>query len=81
MAIPSFVLSLCEKYGARSLFANIEYEVDELRRDLELCHLASSQGVPVKLFHNKCVIEPGVIVTKQKKAYAVRLTPSPKFPS
>ena len=69
--IPSSVLSFCEKYGARYLFANIEYEVDELRRDLDLCRLAGSQGVHINLSHNKCLIEPGVIVTKQKKTYAV----------
>ncbi|KAF8165237.1 FAD binding domain of DNA photolyase-domain-containing protein [Crassisporium funariophilum] len=70
-AIPLFVLSLCEEYGATSLFANIEYEVDELRRDIEICKLATPKGFQVNLFHNKCVLEPGIIVTKQNKPYTV----------
>ena len=69
--MPSSVLSFCETYGAKSLFGNIEYEVDELRRDIELCRLAAPKGVQANFFHNKCVVEPGVIVTKQKKSYAV----------
>jgi len=69
--IPSYVLSLCDKYGAHALFANIEYEVDELRRDLEICKLALLCGIQVNLLHNKCVIEPGLVVTKQHKAYSV----------
>ncbi|KAF9534204.1 DNA photolyase, FAD-binding/Cryptochrome [Crepidotus variabilis] len=69
--IPSFVLGWCETYGARALFANIEYEVDELRRDIQTCKLAIPKGIQVNLFHNKCVIEPGVLFTKQGKAYAV----------
>lgn len=69
--VPSSVLSFCETYGATSLFGNIEYEVDELRRDIEICRLAVSKGVQTNFFHNKCVVEPGVIVTKQKKPYAV----------
>lgn len=69
--VPSSVLSFCETYGATSLFGNMEYEVDELRRDIEICMLAVSKGIQTNLFHNKCVVEPGVIITKQKKHYAV----------
>ncbi|CAA7259870.1 unnamed protein product [Cyclocybe aegerita] len=69
--IPYCALSFCEKYDATTLFANIEYEVDELRRDLEICKLAATKGIQANFFHNKCVIEPGIIVTKQDKAYAV----------
>lgn len=69
--MPSSVLSFCEAYGATSLFGNIEYEVDELRRDIEICRLAILEGVQTNFFHNKCVVEPGVIVTKQKKPYVV----------
>ena len=70
--IPSFVLSFCEDYGARSLFANIEYEVDEIRRDTELRELAISQGVQINLSHNKCLYEPVIFLCAG--AHAVRLT-------
>ena len=51
--MPSSVLSFCETYGATSLFGNIEYEVDELRRDIEICMLAVSKGIQTNLFHDR----------------------------
>lgn len=70
-AIPEFVLSFCEEHGTKALFANMEYEVDELRRDIQTCKLAIPKAIRVEFLHDKCIIEPGAIVTKQEKAYAV----------
>jgi deoxyribodipyrimidine photo-lyase len=53
------------------LYANIEYEVDELRRDIQFCELAKAKGVCATFVHNKCIIEPGVVVGKAGKTYAV----------
>lgn len=49
----------------------MEYEVDELRRDIEICKLAFPKGIRIEVMHDKCIVEPGVVVTKQEKAYAV----------
>lgn len=70
--IPTFILDFCEKYDARNLFANIEYEVDELRRDIEILKLCLSKGYRANFEHDKCMVEPGKLVTKQGHAYAVR---------
>lgn len=51
----------------------MEYEVDELRRDLKVCDLAKDKGIKATFVHNKCIVEPGVILTKDKRTYAVRL--------
>jgi deoxyribodipyrimidine photo-lyase len=69
--IPSEVLSLLTSLGCNRLYANLEYEVDELRRDLQLCRLAKKEGKQINLVHNKCIVEPSVIQTKGGKAYAV----------
>ena len=37
--LPSHVISLLQSGNAIRLFANIEYEVDELRRDITVCNL------------------------------------------
>jgi deoxyribodipyrimidine photo-lyase len=50
----------------------MEYEVDELRRDICIWKLGEKCGIQVNFFHNKYVIEPGVITTKQGKGYTVR---------
>ena len=68
------MLSFCEDYGARSLFANIENEVDEIRRDTELRELAISQGVQINLSDNKCLSKPEILLCAG--AYAVRLSVS-----
>ena len=70
--IPTFIIDFCEKYGARNIFANIEYEVDELRRDIETLKLGMSKGYKAHFEHDKCIVEPGKLVTKQGNAYAVR---------
>lgn len=59
--------------GATSLFANIEYEVDELRRDTSVCKLSKADGIQATFVHDKCVLEPGVLATKQGKVYTVCL--------
>ncbi|TFK29384.1 Cryptochrome/photolyase FAD-binding domain-containing protein [Coprinopsis marcescibilis] len=69
--VPSNMLSLMASLGATQLFANIEYEVDELRRDIELCQLAKKQQTKIRLFHNKSIVEPGIITSKGGKPYAV----------
>lgn len=47
------------------VFANYEYEVDELRRDIKFLREANSEsdGFQVSLHHDQAVIEPGTMMT------------------
>jgi deoxyribodipyrimidine photo-lyase len=47
------------------VFANYEYEVDELRRDIKFLREANSEsnGFQVSLHHDQTVIEPGTMLT------------------
>ena len=58
--------------NASRLFANIEYEVDEIRRDITVCNLANESDILPTFVHDKLIVEPGLLSTKQGKAYAVR---------
>ncbi|KII95059.1 hypothetical protein PLICRDRAFT_48029 [Plicaturopsis crispa FD-325 SS-3] len=69
--LPSRVLSLLRLLNATRLYANIEYEVDELRRDIKFCELAKAVNIKPHFFHNKCIVDPGVCRTLQDKPYAV----------
>ncbi|GLB33926.1 putative DNA photolyase [Lyophyllum shimeji] len=69
--LPSRILTLMADLGSTRLYANMEYEVDELRRDIEICELSKEQGAKMTFVHNKCIVEPGVILTKENKSYAV----------
>ncbi|KAF8076516.1 FAD binding domain of DNA photolyase-domain-containing protein [Lyophyllum atratum] len=69
--LPSRIITLVTSLNCTSLYANMEYEVDELCRDIKICELAKAHGVEPTFVHNKCIVEPGVILTKEKKSYAV----------
>ncbi|KAJ7591027.1 DNA photolyase, FAD-binding/Cryptochrome [Mycena floridula] len=70
--LPSRVLSVLEQdLSCRSLYANYEYEIDEVRRDIKLCTLAKPKGIQITLTHDKCIVEPGVVLTKEQKPYSV----------
>jgi deoxyribodipyrimidine photo-lyase len=69
--IPQHILSLLQSLRARHLFANIEYEVDELRRDIAMCKLAKENGIQSVFVHDRCIVEPGVVFSKQGQPYTV----------
>ncbi|KIK42534.1 hypothetical protein CY34DRAFT_23937 [Suillus luteus UH-Slu-Lm8-n1] len=69
--IPTRVISVLQTLQATRLFANIEYEVDELRRDIEVCSLAQNAGIRPTYVHDRCIIEPGVVKTKEGRTYTV----------
>ena len=60
------------------MYANIEYEVDELRRDIKILELAKQQGIKCSFVHDKLLVEPGTLFTQQGKPFAVSVT---LFPS
>ncbi|KAL0949422.1 hypothetical protein HGRIS_009483 [Hohenbuehelia grisea] len=69
--LPTAAISFTESIHAKHLYGNIEYEVDELRRDISICEIARKHGISAQFVHNKCVVEPGVVRTKQDRAYTV----------
>lgn len=58
------VLMLCDTWGANHIWANAEYEVDELRRDEELIREGEKNGVAVNILHDTCVVPPETLTTK-----------------
>ncbi|KAJ7764998.1 FAD binding domain of DNA photolyase-domain-containing protein [Mycena maculata] len=70
-AIPQEIISFLQKLSASVLYANIEYEVDELNRDTKICETAKSGNISTIFVHDKCVVEPGVVLTKGNNSYAV----------
>jgi deoxyribodipyrimidine photo-lyase len=62
----SKVLELAREHDVSHVFANIEYEVDELRRDLDLFdRLGKEKGKDVQfvLHHDQTVVKPATILT------------------
>lgn len=69
--IPKRIVELCQKWEAKHLCANIEYEVDELRRDAKVVRLCAAQGIDFTPSHDTCVVTPGMLSTGAGKQYAV----------
>ena len=56
---------------ANHVFANIEYEVDELRRDISTFKKGREKGIQVKFVHDRLVVPPGKVLSKQGKPMSV----------
>lgn len=69
--IPLAVVRLLKEWKATHVFGNIEYEVDELRRDIKIVGLCSDAYMQAVFVADKLIVEPGKLATKQGKQYAV----------
>ena len=69
--LPTDVINLLKQWNVKELYANIEYEVDELRRDTKILELANREGIKCTFLHDKLLVEPGTLFTKQGKPFAV----------
>ena len=58
------VVDVLQEYDVSHVYANFEYEVDELRRDVELYKgLEKDSNVVFELRHDQTVVEPGTLRT------------------
>jgi deoxyribodipyrimidine photo-lyase len=69
--VPGFIIELCEKWDVKHVFTNIEYEVDELRRETKLIEMCLEQGIAFEAVHDDVVVAPGQLKTGQGRQYAV----------
>jgi deoxyribodipyrimidine photolyase len=46
-------------------------QVDELRRDIQVVNLARENQIEVTFVHDTCLVEPGKVLTKENKPYAM----------
>ncbi|CAM1504431.1 Fc.00g020220.m01.CDS01 [Cosmosporella sp. VM-42] len=69
--IPDRILELLDEWGANHLFANMEYEVDELRREASMVRDFAENGKSFEVVHDTCVVPPGSLRSGQGRQYAV----------
>lgn len=70
-AIPGRILELLGEWGASHLFANVEYEVDELRREAKLVRSCVERGIATEVVPDTCVVSPGELASGAGKQYSV----------
>ncbi|KAK6215617.1 deoxyribodipyrimidine photo-lyase [Colletotrichum tabaci] len=69
--IPDRIAGLMDQWGASHLFANMEYEVDELRREAKMVRMFADRGLSYEVLHDTCVVPPGQLASGTGKQYAV----------
>ncbi|KAK8198622.1 DNA photolyase phr1 [Zalaria obscura] len=69
--VPARLLELFEKWGAKHVFCNIEYEVDELRREAKMTKKCLERGIDFTAVHDDVVVAPGQLHTQQGKQFSV----------
>lgn len=69
--IPGYLVELCEEWGVKHVYCNIEYEVDELRREAMLIRMCLDKGISFTPVHDDAVVPPGQLQTGSGKQYAV----------
>ncbi|KAF4628344.1 hypothetical protein G7Y89_g9809 [Cudoniella acicularis] len=70
-AIPGRILELLKEWGASHLFANVEYEVDELRREAKLVRSCLENGIAMDVVPDTCVVSPGELTSGSGRQYSV----------
>lgn len=83
------IVEFIKKHDISHVFANFEYEIDELRRDLDLYKRLADQDVKFQLFHDQTAMEPAKLTggggtpikvfTPYHKAWLIRVGKEPKL--
>lgn len=69
--VPQHIIQLCKDWGAKHVFCNIEYEVDELRREEKMTRMCLDEGIDFTAVHDDVVVPPGALKTGGGKQYSV----------
>ncbi|KAF4460555.1 deoxyribodipyrimidine photo-lyase [Fusarium albosuccineum] len=69
--IPDRILELMDEWGASHIYANMEYEVDELRREATMVRDFAENGISFEVVHDTCVVPPGELHSGSGNQYAV----------
>ena len=69
--IPIRIEKLMAEWGAKHLYANVEYEVDELRREARMVRDFAAKGIALEVVPDTCVVSPGELQSGTGKQYSV----------
>lgn len=69
--IPAALLQLCTIHHIKQLHFNIQYEINELKRDQAVRDLLTQHGIQVSAHHDQTIIPPEVIRTHKNAPYTV----------
>ena len=65
------LLEIMERFDISELNYNLEYEINERHRDIELGQWCKANDVQVNKFHDQCIVPPGDLKTQNDDPYRV----------
>ena len=57
------ILDFAKEHDISHIYANFEYEVDELRRDIDLAEKLKEKSIGFELYHDQTIVVPGELST------------------
>ena len=69
--VPDLIVNFTRKNKCSAVYLNREYEVNELRRDANVALACRQSDIGVRRFHDRIVVPPREITTKEGKFYSV----------
>ena len=69
--IPDYIIEKCMAWKAKHIFCNIEYEVDELRRESLMTRKCLKKGIDFTAVHDDVIVTPGQLKTGGGKQFSV----------
>lgn len=69
--IPERMIQLLKEWGASHIFTNVEYEVDELRREVKMVRLCLEKNIAMDVVPDSYVVRPGELSSGTGKQYSV----------
>jgi deoxyribodipyrimidine photo-lyase len=67
----SLISTVIPSLKASHIFGNIEYEVDELRRDIEMVKLGHENKIKAIFVHDRLAVPPGTLKSGKGTPYGV----------
>lgn len=67
----TFVIDTAAELGAKAIYYNHEYELNERTRDNRVQSAAIQAGMRIHAFHDQCLIPPGILLNQQGAFFKV----------
>ena len=69
--IKDVLLKFCQNQNIKNLYFNVEYPINELKRDREIFQSFKENGIGVFHYHDQVIHEPGTLKTKTGNNFSV----------
>lgn len=69
--VPREIVRICGEAGARSVWCNKEYEINEVRRDEAVAEALAEEEVSFHAFDDQTIVRPGTLRTGEGRWYTV----------